>query len=58
MNPVELMQIFEVGGEAARRQLSVDGIEDAQDKPHEFVEFEWLPCCLACGLVRKAAVHQ
>lgn len=59
MSAYDLMQEFQVAGERARRQLGVDGTAgDAQDVPHGFVEFEWLPCCLACGLARRARVHQ
>lgn len=58
MTPGELMQAFQNAGEKARRQLSIDGTAgDAQDVPHGYVEAEWVPCCVACGLARKAEVH-
>lgn len=49
---------WQAAGDSARRQLGVDGIADAQDVPHGYVEAEWVPCCVACGLARKATVHQ
>jgi hypothetical protein len=56
--PGESMEAFQDAGEVVRRQLGVDGTAgDAQDVPHGYVEAEWVPCCVACGLSRKAAVH-